>query len=428
MTARTAHTALVPSYVARFECLGGACPDTCCAGWRVDVDKATYKKLRGVRIPVVAELARKHLKRGNGDNTRQFAHIGMSERLQCPIQTADRLCTIQQELDHTYLPRVCADYPRAYHRVGDHNEVFMTLSCPEAARLALLDPKAHEATTTDLPFPSGKPVPYGGGFGGDFGLQAHPVRRNFNAIREFYRATLRERSHPLWQRLLLLGLVAQKIDALVKEATPDSDAAIEKTLLEARLSLLSGEFRQQTEGLAGRHGDAVARQVLLKKMTDVRIRPDAGQQYVVINTEFLNAVESALTGIRFDAEDLGGSAERFQQAHDAWFAPCEARHPHILENYLLNEIGNQIFPGGVGQGVDMTTEWSRLMITYAMIRFYLVGLAGRHGAAFGPDHYVRLIYSFARAIQHNKTFMPRVYEFFDREGINSFATLVILIR
>ena len=35
---------LVPQYVRKFACIGGACEDTCCQGWRVPIDKETYKK------------------------------------------------------------------------------------------------------------------------------------------------------------------------------------------------------------------------------------------------------------------------------------------------------------------------------------------------------------------------------------------------
>ena len=37
---------VVPRYLAGFNCIGGECPDTCCAGWDVTVDKAQFKKLR----------------------------------------------------------------------------------------------------------------------------------------------------------------------------------------------------------------------------------------------------------------------------------------------------------------------------------------------------------------------------------------------
>ena len=34
---------VTPAYYKDFKCIAGACTDTCCAGWDVDVDEASYK-------------------------------------------------------------------------------------------------------------------------------------------------------------------------------------------------------------------------------------------------------------------------------------------------------------------------------------------------------------------------------------------------
>ena len=36
-----------PDYYDEFSCIGGACPDTCCSGWQIVIDKESqdrYKK------------------------------------------------------------------------------------------------------------------------------------------------------------------------------------------------------------------------------------------------------------------------------------------------------------------------------------------------------------------------------------------------
>ena len=42
-------TILVPEYYKQFQCIGGACEDTCCAGWNITVDKPTYQKYKKVK-------------------------------------------------------------------------------------------------------------------------------------------------------------------------------------------------------------------------------------------------------------------------------------------------------------------------------------------------------------------------------------------
>ncbi len=39
---------IYPSYIDKFQCIGGKCEDTCCKEWDIDVDKETFKKYHKV--------------------------------------------------------------------------------------------------------------------------------------------------------------------------------------------------------------------------------------------------------------------------------------------------------------------------------------------------------------------------------------------
>ena len=34
----------IPDYYNEFSCIAGDCPDTCCAGWQIVIDKKSLKK------------------------------------------------------------------------------------------------------------------------------------------------------------------------------------------------------------------------------------------------------------------------------------------------------------------------------------------------------------------------------------------------
>ena len=34
---------IIPHYYKKFACIGGDCPDTCCAGWQIMIDPFTEK-------------------------------------------------------------------------------------------------------------------------------------------------------------------------------------------------------------------------------------------------------------------------------------------------------------------------------------------------------------------------------------------------
>ena len=126
-----------PNYYGWFRCLAGACPDTCCAGWEIPVDRESERRYRKAGKEAVrsgdsgrkafAEKLRKHIRGG---------HI-VSGGKYCPFLDHDGLCEMYQELGAASLCRTCRRHPRHVEDYGALHEVVLLLSCPEAARLIL---------------------------------------------------------------------------------------------------------------------------------------------------------------------------------------------------------------------------------------------------------------------------------------------------
>lgn len=119
-----------PEYYHRFRCIAGACPDSCCKEWAVDVDPdaaAFYRELPG---DLGDEL--RAVLQDTDDGTIMTIRDG-----RCPMWRQDGLCKIQAQLGHDALCKTCREFPRLRHDYGDFVELGLELSCPEAARLIL---------------------------------------------------------------------------------------------------------------------------------------------------------------------------------------------------------------------------------------------------------------------------------------------------
>lgn len=119
-----------PAYYEQFRCIAGACPDSCCKEWTVDVDKDAaryYRSLPGT----LGDRLRQVLTEEDGSTVMQI------ENGRCPMWREDGLCRIQAELGHDALCQTCRDYPRLTHDYTVFLEKDLELSCPEAARLIL---------------------------------------------------------------------------------------------------------------------------------------------------------------------------------------------------------------------------------------------------------------------------------------------------
>jgi len=69
-----------------------------------------------------------------------FATMRMNTSNQCSMLTEERLCRIQAQLGESFLPHSCAIYPRIVNSIAGVEDKSLALSCPEAARLVLLNP------------------------------------------------------------------------------------------------------------------------------------------------------------------------------------------------------------------------------------------------------------------------------------------------
>ena len=123
-----------PSYYDQFHCIAGACPDSCCQEWDVQVDEAAAQ--RYLSLPgSLGEHLRQSLKQDeNGEYSLEITNR------RCPMWRQDGLCRIQAELGEEGLCRVCREFPRLRHDYGDFVELGLELSCPEAARLIFTAP------------------------------------------------------------------------------------------------------------------------------------------------------------------------------------------------------------------------------------------------------------------------------------------------
>lgn len=127
----------IPAYYYGFACTGAGCEDTCCRGWRIGIDDASYNYYRQVPGEFGRRLRQNiQADAGNGQNGgRSFVLHGRD----CAFLNEEGLCDIYRELGKDRLCRTCRTYPRHMEDYGELREIMLSLSCPEAARLILED-------------------------------------------------------------------------------------------------------------------------------------------------------------------------------------------------------------------------------------------------------------------------------------------------
>ncbi len=403
---------LAPSYLSQFSCIGSACEDTCCAGWNVAIDKNTYKKYNKVHSDLKPSLD-KHVKRNRQSNgADDYARIAMKSDGFCPLLNEQQLCSVQLKLGEEYLSNVCSTYPKVSNIVNGVLEKSATLSCPEAARLALLNPDGIEFDETEELLNVRNAIKNR--------LDTTVVNQDqlvnyFWEMRIFTIQTIQNRKYSLVERLIFLGMFFQKVQQYIQT----NDISQIPQLIANYTVLL--EEKGLSETLEKIPSLTLIQMELLKSLIDTRVsRGIRNQKYFDCYGEFL-------TGIQYTKDaTLEEISLRYQAVHDNYYLPFMKDHEYLLENYLVNYVFIHLFPLNFNN--EIFEEYIMMIIHYALIKMHLIGMAGYHKENFGIEQIINLIYSFARTVEHSSSFLREVREILRKNEINSMAYMAILIK
>ena len=121
---------MTPHYYKDFRCIAGACTDTCCAGWDVDVDKNSNKYYKTVKGAFGKRLKSIMVPSQDGECT-----FTLKEGGRCPFLNDDNLCDLYIELGEDKLCETCAEFPRFINDYGNIREIGIAPSCKTAGEL-----------------------------------------------------------------------------------------------------------------------------------------------------------------------------------------------------------------------------------------------------------------------------------------------------
>jgi hypothetical protein len=122
-----------PDYYEKFKCIAGDCEDSCCAGWIIDVDDASYYSYQ-VEPGAFGDRLRESLV-VDGDQK----YFRVTEDNRCPFLNDKNLCDIITEIGEERICQTCTEHPRYFVVTGDYEQHDISLSCCELGRIFFYD-------------------------------------------------------------------------------------------------------------------------------------------------------------------------------------------------------------------------------------------------------------------------------------------------
>jgi lysine-N-methylase len=395
---------LQPRYVSRFSCLGPSCEDNCCNDWHIGLDKKTFEHYSATATGRLAQVVRINPAPRQDSN---YGHIALAgERSECPL-LEDKLCSIHRDQGAGALSHTCFSYPRIWAEIDGQGEQSLELSCPEAARLALLAPDAFEFEEGSMSVrpEAVRSVHAMPGFSVD----------DINQVRHFCINLMRVGELPLWQRLALLGLFCESLD----EPVARKDGAAMVVLVARFTELLQDDA--VPDSLAPLQADHAAQALVFSALIEgvPRDTPNRIRRQVI---------EEVGAGLGANPVTGLADAERVLACYRAGIARLPealAAAPQLLEHYLLNEMFVNLFPFGAMRPFD---SYLRLVTRFGLLRLMLAARCNTDGPLPDAMALVQTVQVHCRRIHHDATLNQRMDEALRSGGWARLEKLFTLLR
>lgn len=118
----------IPDYYHEFACIAGDCPDTCCAGWQIVIDKKSQKKYK--------KYPGSFGKRLRSSVDWKEGTFRQNEK-RCAFLNEENLCDIYKNAGSQMLCDTCRKYPRHVEEYEDLREISLSISCPVVAQMLM---------------------------------------------------------------------------------------------------------------------------------------------------------------------------------------------------------------------------------------------------------------------------------------------------
>lgn len=401
---------LVPQYMKQFSCIGSACEDSCCIGWRVNIDEETYKKYKKTSDAELKPLFAKNVTRQRSNaSSKSYAKIKMDKGGNCSFLSEEKLCRVQMNLGEEFLSNTCAVYPRSINSINDVVEKSATMSCPEAARLALLNPNGVEFDEVEEPANTPGFIVRN--------LKTDELKKTpqkyFWELRIFSIQVLQDRTYTLSERLILLGMFYQKVQEYIDQGyideIPNIIAKYTNVMADRGMKAMLVEVPSQL----------AIQMELCKELVDYRYSQGINSH------RYFECLTEMLSGINYTKEStVEEVTNHYKKAIEDYYNPFMSEHEYILENYVVNHVFKNLFPFELKTLFD---DYVMLIIHYSMIKLHLIGMAGFH-QGLTTDLIIKLIQSFAKTVEHNNTYLIRIFDLLKDNKFTTMPYMAILIK
>ena len=395
---------LKPFYYDDFKCIAGDCIDNCChAEWEISIDKKTYKKYRKLKGQWGNKINNNIGRIRSNISDLRYGKIKLKDK-GCSLLDEKGLCTIHANLGVGYLCNTCKVYPREITKFGEIYERNLFMSCPEVARYFVRHKENFyfnmgEEELSDLDK--------------DYIIDKSYDEKLYNLLwdsRSLAMEIIQFKEIEIWKRIIFLKILTDKVQKLIDEENYEN---YEKVL---------NTFRNEITNI-----DVINSLDKIKFVEDVKF--DFIQSIINKSSQLKRVKYSQLINDyyeMFNATDDKKENLKLLFEKEREFNIFLKDYENILENLLIYLIYGYFMLALYSK--DLNKQVNKVIITYSMIKMLLLGRWFKNNKKLEEEDFVEVIYVFSRVIEHNRSFLNKIYEGVEEVGYDKIAYTTILVH
>ncbi|MGG7143478.1 flagellin lysine-N-methylase [Clostridium nigeriense] len=397
-----------PGYFKEFKCIGGNCKDSCCVGWDIDIDKATFKQYYKIQDKEMKRMFQKNVHNNDFCTSYDvdYGKVKLKADKRCPFLDEENYCIIYSKLGEEYLSNVCTSFPRIINKIDGYYEMSLDVACPEAARILLLKEEGIKFKESEENL--GKHI-----VSSDIDTKSKKYNKSpikyFKEIRDLSIKIIQNRKLNLSKRLYILGDFINTLEDELK----DNYSNVPKFIKKYDINLVNDHYEKNQLNY-------LIQIDFLKKMLEF-----LNVSKNVDSFSFKEYTKQIIVGFKFDENvEISEYSGLYIKAFEDYNENFINNNSYIFENYLVNFIYNNIFP--FSESESIFDGYIMLLTRYSFIRFYLVGKY-IYNKQESKESIVEFIQVFSKTIEHHKSYLIDSLEYIKENEFDNMEFAKILL-
>lgn len=380
----------IPNYYNDFHCAAAACPDPCCSCWEVVTDDASKEFYNTVEGPLGEKLRSVMYVDQDGDTCFRLKDG------KCPFFLENKLCEIQKNLGEDALCYTCDMYPRFDEVYGTLEEMGLSLSCPESARLIL----NTEEKVEFLVYENGEDDDeFLEDFDGE--LMVYLIR-----VRELAIDILQDRTFPIEKRIAMFLQFTDEVQKLIDKETLE---LIPKLLKNYGKSYTRKTMAAEYERLRGRWID----------------KRDIFNDYFKLYLKELEVLNPEWTETMLrvsDFADESSHGNRINAFHE-FYRNQEYKFENLMVYFVYRYFLQSLSDG------EIYVRARLAILSFLIIRELDVYYWSKQDGALSDEQQIDLVHRYAREVEHSEENLDTLlHAFLERKEFSQEALLSVLIN